>query len=343
MPAALSPALGSRTSLWGTAHPGATSIPPHGTTAAGVPRSAPNHRQGTEGRGTQGPLHASPPPPPPLPACTVRRRRRKAVAAQPQRRAAVGRVPVSLAIVSHLPAARRGTGRAVPDGCLCRPRAPPARTATSIGGNWDPPLPRERLPAPIHPTPAPSPTSQGVVLQRAPGTTWGRCRRTAPAPCAATALCAAGTRRAFAFRAQCVQPPGSPSSWVFMAAAALALPSPWHRAAGRNCLPFSQPLQPRHCVHCTSARYRPSLAPRPPRQFAQGFAMAQGTRNEDGDGDGGGGGMVRIGMGFRSVCQAPGPPLQETTPSDAVTFSVWQWRAPLGLEPHRGILASSCY
>lgn len=43
-------------------------------------------------------------------------------------------------------------------------------------------------------------------------------------------------------------------------------------------------------------------------------------------------------MGFQFVCEAPGPPLQETAPNDAVTFSVWQW---LGLEPHRGILASS--
>lgn len=95
------------------AHPGAASIPsrhPDGSRrdALSSPSAAEPH-PGTR-RGQRYPRLGDPPrlppPRPPLPACTVRRRRRKA-AAQPQRRVATGRVPVSLAMASqaHLPGA----------------------------------------------------------------------------------------------------------------------------------------------------------------------------------------------------------------------------------------------
>lgn len=138
----------------------------HGHHRTPVPRPSPTlaHSEGSGTHSTGTPPRL-PPPRPPLPACTVRRRKRKAEATQPQRRAATGRAPVSLAMASqaHLP----GLG-AVPARRLCRPGALPAlpaRAATSIGGNWDRPLPREQLPAPVHPTltPDPSPASQAGV------------------------------------------------------------------------------------------------------------------------------------------------------------------------------------
>lgn len=119
---------------------------------------------------------------------------------------------------------------------------------------------------------------QGVVPgypgePRAPcgaGTTRPRHRRTAMAPRAATALCAGSLHSGHSAE----RPPRSPCSWVFMR------PSPSHhhgiRAAGRNCLPFSQPLQPRRCVCCAAARGRPPLAPRPPPWLLRGFAVGLG-------------------------------------------------------------------
>lgn len=286
-----SPALGSRTSPRGTAHPGATSNPPpqHKVCrrAALSPKSPPRHKE----LGDPGTPPCLPPPPLPLPACTVRRRRRKAVAAQPQRRAAGGRVPVSLAIVSHLP------GRAVPDGRLCRPRAPPARTATSIGGNWDPPLPRERLPAPIHPTPTPSPTSQGVVLQRAPSIMWDHCRsppsdgagpvRSHSSLCCGDALGLLHSRHS---ACSLPAPPAHGYSWRRQ-------PSPSHHhgiglPAGTAC-PF-----PSLCSQDTACAARvPGACPRWPLAHPDGSCRAlqwHGAPEMNEDGHGGGGGMVRI-------------------------------------------------
>lgn len=165
------------------------------------------------------------------------------MAVEPQRWVAAGRAPVSLPMASqeHLPAARaRGARRG-----LCRPRALPAlpaRAATSIGGNWDPPLPGERLPAPIHPTLAPlfwSYIPQGCRAGGTHGEPRARCgvgtarprHRCATVRTATTLLCGV-----FAFRAQRrAAPPAPPCSWVFIHAA-LALPSPWH-PAGTAC-PF---------------------------------------------------------------------------------------------------------
>lgn len=162
------------------------------------------------------------------------------MAVEPQRRAAAGRAPVSLPMASqeHLPAARaRGARRG-----LCRPRALPAlpaRAATSIGGNWDPPLPRERLPAPIHPTPVPPFWSciPGVSCRGCPGEPRARCgvgtahprHRCTVVRTATTLLCGV-----FAFRAQ--RRAASPLPLLMGIHAALALPSPWH-PAGTAC-PF---------------------------------------------------------------------------------------------------------
>lgn len=107
---------------WGTERPGPASIRPQAPRQLleshaehhQVPTAAPH--QGTQ-QGQRDPRHGDPLmpplPQPPLPACTVRRRRRKAVVAQPQRRVAAGRVPVSLLMASqaHLPARRAPRAR----------------------------------------------------------------------------------------------------------------------------------------------------------------------------------------------------------------------------------------
>lgn len=155
-------------------------------------------------------------------------------------------------------------------------------------------------PRPSHPDPGPQPRTpawrDGVCpgeprrgTGASPFAACSRSRRALPcraaalrraeASCVATALCAARPpgrgSGVFAFRAQlAVASPLPPGSWVFMPAA-----DHHHgiRAAGRNCLPFSQPLQPRGCLHRASALCRPPLAPRPLRWLLGGLRNGAGA------------------------------------------------------------------
>lgn len=158
---------------WGTARPGAASIPPWlllqllGSRAQSptgiIWHPPPRHPARAAGPTPQG---ASRLPRPPLPACTVRRRRRRTAAvAQPQRRVATGRVPVSLAMASSSSAGcRLGTGARCPPGAYVghepsqpAPSTPPHRlvetgTGCCQGNGFQPPSirPRPWTPA-LHP------------------------------------------------------------------------------------------------------------------------------------------------------------------------------------------------
>lgn len=306
---------------WGTAHPGAASIPPE------VPRRLLKNRAqpptgitGHPRRGRAPPRHPARPAGPtargpstsPPGTATLTGLHGE----EEEEEGSGGAAPT---VSGYGPAARqpghgfasasagfrRGTGVRCPPGVYVgHEPSQPARPRRHI--DWwklGPAVTKGTAssPHPSHPDPGPQPRTpawrDGVCpgeprrgMGASPFATCSRCRRALPcraaalrragASCVAAALCTARppgrSSGVFAFRAQlAVASPLPPGSWVFMPAA-----DHHHgiRAAGRNCLPFSQPLQPRGCLHPASALCRPPLAPRLPHGSWGGFAMEPGWR-----------------------------------------------------------------